>query len=148
MLNKSDLAGNIEELNQKINKINPFAKRYNTTYCNAPIEEIFAKSVNKQKKLFFIPGNSDRPDVKSLVFRSAKPLKTENVKFFLNEITSKTIRLKGYILLDNTTTLTVQAIGNELYTETINAVAKQTEIIAIGYDINMQEIKVLYKSFT
>jgi G3E family GTPase len=146
LINKTDLVESIDDLGQKINEINPFAIKYFTKHCDAPIEEIFSATVKPQKKLFFVPGNSDRPNVQSIVFRSARAMKVENLYPFLQQLTTKTIRLKGHILLDNGSSVSVQAIADELHTETILLKVRQTELIAMGYEISAHTLKELYQS--
>jgi G3E family GTPase len=145
LMNKTDLIENSGEIQQLINSINPFAQKYLTNHCNVPIDELFSGKTIHQKKLFFMPADSSRPDIHAVVFRSAKALKEENLPTFLQQLTSKTIRLKGHILLDNNTSIAVQAIADELHTQIIPLKTRQTELIAMGYEISMQELKDCYQ---
>jgi G3E family GTPase len=147
LINKTDLIINAGEISQKISQINPFAQKYLTQHCHVPLENIFSNSLGTQKKLFFIPGNSDRPDVQSVVFRSTKPIKQLHVEDFLNQLTAQSIRIKGLLLLDINKILSVQAIADEIHTEIIPVASKQTELIVMGYQIDMQFIHNQYQSF-
>lgn len=145
LINKTDMVENTEETLQKINRINPFAKKHLTNHCNVAVEEFFIDKTTIPKKLFFVPGSSERPDVVSAVFRSARPIKHDLVKTFLENVIPKIIRLKGHILLDNGTTISVHAIADEVHTETISSGVRQTELIAMGFDISADELKDLYQ---
>lgn len=144
LINKTDLIINIEEISLKINQFNPLAKKYNSQYCNVPMDEIFHIDVRIMKKLFFISGDSSRPDVQSIVFKSTRPIKQELVDNFILQLTAKTMRVKGYILLDNNKSLSIQTVSDEIHVKEIPADIKQTELIIMGYNITTPSIKSLY----
>jgi G3E family GTPase len=92
-----------------------------------------------------VPGSSDRPDVQSAVFRSTRSIKSELINHFLDQLIPLTIRIKGHLLLDNGTSLSVQTIADELHTEIIPLKTRQTELIAMGYQISVHALKDLYQ---
>jgi G3E family GTPase len=147
LINKTDQIDNTGEIIQKIGSINPFANKYSTQHCNVPMEEIFTKDIRTNKKMFFVPGNSERPDLQSVVFRSTKPLKQLPAEAFIKELTTKSIRVKGHLFLNTNKILSLQAIADEIHTEIIPGATKQTELIVMGYQIDIQFINNLYQSF-
>lgn len=148
LINKTDLAVNTKDIEEKISKINPFATLYFSNHCQIPLEELFSAPFQKQKKLFFVPGTSDRPELNSLVFRSTKPIKEQHISAFIQKLASETIRIKGYVLLDNKSSVTVQCIFDEIHISPINTTIKQTELIIIGKIKDIRFVKDIYQLFT
>jgi G3E family GTPase len=151
LINKTDLAGNYKDIHSKVKELNPFGKVYETTFCNAPLNEIFLpeskyKIANKPKQGDLEDCNN-RPNIKSAVFKTTKQLKKEYLRNFLHDIISKAIRLKGYILLDAGKSIAIQTVFEEVHTEELNFPVKQTELIAIGEEMDVQLMKRLYIAY-
>ena len=152
IINKIDLSGDVGEVVQKIRQVNPLGKIQMAKYCDVRLDDIMDMQRNE---LFPRPSFTDlaaqssgRPDIKSAVFRTTKPLKKENVSLFFNAIMPHLIRLKGYILLDSGNFLAVQVSQNILQTESINKSVSQTEIIAMGYEMTAGDIGRVYKQYS
>jgi G3E family GTPase len=146
LLNKSDLSTNPVAVSQRVSSINPFARQFITTHCRVAMDEVFTTDPVPPRKKFYIPGTSSKPDTHSLVFRSSKPLDHQRIDEFLKQLLPNTLRIKGYIYLNNQTLLSIQAIGDEIHTAAITGISKNTELIVIGTNVNTEYINALYKS--
>lgn len=151
ILNKIDLPHNSDSILRKLNQLNPHSKKSIVQFCNVDMESLSedhtVNKLNKNKLYLFDSNNSKRPDIKSVVFKTTKPLKLNLCDKFLEEITENLVRLKGYVLLDSGETLAVQFSGNSLETETIKRNINQTEIIAMGYKMAPSDLKIIYRQY-
>ena len=152
MINKTDLVTGHQDILSKLDEINPYGKKYLTTYCNAGLDEILQPMpVPSREKLpaFTITSkNAGRPDVHSAVFRSGKPLSSEHLDEFVRLVASKSYRFKGMIWLSNGKSYSVQTVFDDIqYIETERP-DHQTELIAIGREINIKELKNIYQYYS
>ena len=60
---------------------------------------------------------------------------------------SKVVRLKGYFILDNGECKALHIALGQAQSEAMEKDVRQTEIIAMGYELNARELKSLYQSF-
>ena len=142
ILNKTDLLKNYQEVEAMVKKINPFAKFHQSEYCKVKIEELFQET---SKRFKLIPKSLGKPDIQSFVFKSTKALSASSVEKFLKELSLKMIRVKGYLILDNGKTIAVQFSGNNLELQEVERTIKQTELVAMGFETNYEEVKKLYE---
>jgi G3E family GTPase len=148
LINKTDLYHDLEEIKTAINKINPLARKHFTIQSNTPYNSIFQTTFNTdqktQKRYFFLQGDSNRPDIQSVVLRTSKPMKSKNLQSFLKTISENCYRLKGTIILDNGKVFSVQLVAADYKFEEIVPSSKQTELIAIGKEISPRYLKTAY----
>lgn len=148
VINKTDLPCNLQEIDSAINKINPLAKKHYTVESNIPYDTILGitGSIDQkaQKKYFFPQGVSNRPDIQSIVLKTSKPMKFDNLQRFLKYISGSCYRVKGTIILDNGKTISIQLVAGDYRFEEIITSSKLTELIAIGEGISVQYLKSAY----
>ncbi|MBN2611202.1 MAG: GTP-binding protein [Bacteroidales bacterium] len=147
LINKADMVEDTGKILQAAKKINPFGKIYTTVYCNAPPDEIFQPV--KQPSWEKLPGfmasaNSVRPEIQSAVFRSVKPLKSIHLEQFICAVISKTYRVKGIIWLDNNKHISLQSVFEESKYAEVVTDDRQTELIAVGKEVDAGSLKRLY----
>ena len=149
LINKTDLNPNLEEVQNKVNEINPFAEITTASYCNVSIEELFDTLAKPSQK----PENKDiiksggRPDINSAVLRSTQPLNHNEAETFVKELSNISYRIKGYIHLNDGKNIAVQAVFSKYKMQEIINPLKQTELIAMGYDVNVRKLKELYDKY-
>ena len=56
------------------------------------------------------------------------------------------IRVKGFVYQDNGKNLAIQFSGNNIELQEINRAIKQTELVAIGFEMTLSDVKNLYFS--
>ncbi|MFO7656091.1 MAG: GTP-binding protein, partial [Bacteroidales bacterium] len=66
----------------------------------------------------------------------------------ITAIAPKTYRVKGILWLDNNRCITLQVVFDDIRYSEINCIDRQTELIAIGRDINAGELKRLYLKYS
>jgi G3E family GTPase len=152
ILNKIDLIDNYDSIREEVIKLNPYSSIYVANYCKVDLISLIEGKLKDSRHSFasFAISAEDigRPDINSVVFKSTKPLQKSGYKDFLNKISEKSIRIKGFIYLNNHESLAVQYAGSNLECVLISRDKMQTELIAMGFDINYQEIKSMYELYS
>jgi len=149
IINKTDQADDLKEIEEKIIKINPFAKITYATYCQIDLDNIFeppgkALASRQNQELAKIEAGG-RPDINTGVLRTSKKISIENLKAFLQEVIPNTIRLKGFVMLNTQESVMVQSSFCKInITSLENAKPGPTEIIAMGQKISA---RILFKTF-
>ncbi len=152
IINKMDIGGAIGEIEQYIKLHNPYALIEEATYCDFDIKNLFSHIKNEpvakktEKKLANIkPGG--RPPINSAVLRTAKKVTKKQAMHFLEVYAPQTIRLKGYILLDNNCILAIQSTFGDYQTTDVDDYPGNTEIIAMGENVGPRSLKeALFRS--
>ena len=146
ILNKTDLVEKDKEIEvkTKVKSLNPFAKLLPAKYCQVNIEKLFQEIPRGFK---MIPESLGKPDIQSIVFKSTKALPLASKENFLKALSEKMIRIKGFIYLDNGNTIAVQFSGSNLEVKEVNRTIKQTELVAMGFEITFEEVKKLYETY-
>lgn len=152
ILNKTDLIKENASIQKEIKKLNPYANIYFTSYCNIEFIDLIDSELKKSRHSVasFVISAEDmgRPDINSVVFKSTKPLPANKYKDFLDKVSEKSIRIKGFIYLDNHESLAVQYAGSNIDSGLISRDKMQTELIVMGFNINYQEIKSMYERYS
>jgi G3E family GTPase len=152
LINKTDLISGHQAVLSEIDQINPYGKKYLTTFCDADLDGIFqpmpSPSWTKLPSFIISKETGGSPDVHSAVFRSGKPLNSCKLDEFVKMVASKSYRLKGIIWSSNGKSYSVQSVFNDIkYTE-VERPDRQTELIAIGKDISARELKDMYQYYS
>jgi len=150
LINKTDLNPGHLDILSKIEAINPFGKKYLTTYCDVNLDEIFqpmhSPSWTKLPPHIVSSEKGGRPEVHSAVFRSVKPLNIDHLDEFIKLVASKCYRLKGMIWSSSGKSYCVQTVFDDVQYMEIDRPDRQTELIAIGKDIDVRELRIIYLS--
>ena len=148
LINKTDLPCNLTEIETAINKVNPKAQKHYTVQGNIPYKSIFQISGQSEqqtpKKFFYLQNDTNRPDIQSVVLKTAGKMKADKLDGFLTKLSKSCYRVKGFIVLDNGDLVSVQLVASESGYELIDGNNQQTEIIAIGKGITPKFLKALY----
>ncbi len=144
VINKLDIASeNFEEIVGQIKKLNPFADIKKATFCNfdfemgnSAIDKIY---FNEMKPM-------ERPDVNSMVIKTAKKVLENSFRDFLNEWSQKAYRIKGYINCVGGKTFAVQCTSSSVEMFMVDPVFHSTEIIAISDQFNLKEWYQAFKT--
>ncbi len=151
ILNKIDLEQNYHAIQKEVQKINPQASIITATYCQVDFQDIIGDlpSGTQNTALSFAISAEDigRPDICSVVFKSIRPIHDKTHKEFLGRLTENMLRMKGYLYLDNDKSLAIQYSGRHLETNLIHRKEKQTELIAMGFNIGFSEVKRIYEQY-
>jgi len=151
LINKTDLNSGYHLILDKIEAINPFGKKYLTTFCDADLNEIFqpmpSPSWTKLPSFIMSSESGGRPEVHSAVFRSGKPLDNDHLDDFIRLVASKSYRLKGIVWSGNGKSYSIQTVFDDIQLMEVERSDRQTELIAIGKEINVKGLKNCYHHF-
>ena len=151
-INKTDMVDNeeVKTITEHINKLNPFAKIHNTSYCKLPDQFTFKnQKENKRDALFFVnPIGSDRPNMNSTVLKTVKKIDSNNLNELLNDLNKISIRSKGFINLNNQQTVLFQSVFNTSTIIKYNDYPGNTEFIVIGEDVSLKMVEDIYGKYS
>jgi G3E family GTPase len=151
IINKIDLTDNHTEIRTSCKSINPQAVILESSYCNIDLNEIFLNKLSKESSgntsMRFSAEDMGRPDIISAVLKTTKPMKADNLRSFARYIAPKTIRMKGYLVLDSGMCEAIHCVMGEVQTESLENPVKQTELIAMGYELTARDLKQVYEKY-
>jgi len=150
LLNKTDLfKGDIKKLHEKIKELNPFTEINETTYGNIPEGIFLNEPANKSKAASrFVGQDSEgRPDIKTSVLRTNDRVSEENLQAFLSEIKPGSIRIKGYLNLDNGKVMAVQSVYEQMELKSIKNYQGPSELILFNDNISVRELRNIFKKY-
>lgn len=146
IINKTDIGGDVEAIRKRISQLNPYAEIVDATYCNIPFQRVLQHhpvepvAVKRGNELAgFAPGG--RPNIRSVVIRTNKPVSMEQLDRFFTEYLPRTYRIKGYVRLKDGSVKAVQAVFDSCSTETLSHYTGNTEIIAMGENIEPRKMR-------
>ena len=148
IVNKTDLlSDNLELIEARINELNPFAEIIATSYCGLDLEQHFLQkkiptAIIHQKEIESIsPG--ERPDIMSKVIRTHRKYSIKQLDQIVKGIAPKTLRLKGFVNLNDGSVVAIQSCFGETEVRQIENYTGPTEIIIMGPDLGFIT-KILY----
>ncbi|MEN8117681.1 MAG: CobW family GTP-binding protein [Bacteroidota bacterium] len=143
VINKTDLVeSSIAEIKDEIKKINPFAQIKQSTFCNIDFE-LGNTTINKF--YFSEVKTMPRPDVNSMVIKTARQVSRESLQSFLNEWAPKAYRIKGYVKLQGGKTVAVQCTFDSVELIDLGNDFHPTELIALSDRFTMREWNRAFK---
>ncbi len=149
IINKTDLGGDTDAIQRRIKQLNPYAEVVTATYCDVAFYRILSGqstepvAVRQSRELAAIePGV--RPDIRSVVIRTSRPVSRERLDRFLEEYMPKTYRIKGYVRLTDGTALALQSSFENYSTQELSDYTGNTEIIAMGDNISPREMRNMF----
>jgi len=146
VVNKIDLTSNgIEQVEEEIKKINPFAEIKKSTYCNIDFE-LGNSAINKF--YFGQVKTMPRPDVNSMVIKTTKQISHESLKAFLNEWAPKAYRIKGFIKLKDNRTVAIQCTFNTVDIINVEDSFHPTELVALTDQFSLREWSRAFKELS
>lgn len=153
LINKIDLVSNTEDVLKNINDLNPLGEKYSTRYCKVPFDQIISTSSGKKEALISDKidkgqKSEGRPDINSAVFRTVREMKHGSLDAFLQQTSRLSYRIKGYIKLDNKKSIALQTSFNDFTADELGFSVTQTELIAMGADIDVHKLKTIYNNNT
>ena len=143
VVNKIDLIKNgIEQLELEIRKINPFAEIKRATFCDIDFE-LGVSSINKF--YFGEVRTMARPDINSMVIKSAKQISQESLKTFLDYWSSKAYRIKGFVKLKDNRTVAIQCTFDTVDIIDVENNFHPTELVALTDQFTLREWNRAFK---
>lgn len=151
LINKTDLAEDLKGIQEKCKAINPQAGIFTSSFCKVLIDDLIGfKTVTasgKKSEIIISAKDLGRPDILSSVLKTSRPLRTECFQLFATAISFKVVRLKGYFLLNNGECKALHITLGQVYSEVLEKPVRQTEMIAMGYELNARALREFYETF-
>ncbi len=153
IINKSDLSnpGSLEELSEELKKINPMAGITITDHADADLAMGLSCAENKGPvaKYDKLPADPDHlcPALQVGVIRTAREISPEKAYDFLNEFLPVTLRIKGYLKLNNGHSMAVQAVYDNLVSEELSYNENSSVLVAIGNDFNIRDFNERFREY-
>lgn len=144
ILNKTDLNNN-PAIEKRIREINPQCRLFHSTFSRIPLDDIFTKSAHRESHPLNDKEGLGRPDVKSAVFKTSRPLRAERAETFIAELASRSLRVKGYLVLDNGSCLAIQGVDGKALTEKIDPIQRQTELVVMSYGLSPKDVSGMFR---
>jgi len=148
VFNKCDIApDNIHDIYNEAKSLNPFADIVETSYCNISFDEhLFEKNMSPvvYKTIDQNMESEGRPDIGIGVLKTTKKLTLEGAKKFLDEASRNTIRVKGFIQINDKTLAVQSSFGNTEIKE-VSRYQGPTELIFVGEGVNISDINKIFR---
>lgn len=143
VINKIDLVeGSIEQVEQEIKKINPFTAIKKSSYCNIDFE-LGNEALNK---FYFGEVKAmSRPDINSMVIKSARQISKESLQIFLTEWAAKAYRIKGFVKLAGNKSVAVQCTFDAINIIDVEDGFHPTELVALSDQFTLREWNRAFK---
>lgn len=132
VVNKADLIDEEElgEIMEIINKVNPAASTYVTSYCRVDVREVVENLVQSPAKAHDTSNTYESRPV-TFIVKGLKQLPMDGLKAFLQEICENTYRIKGFADTDAGPS-EVSAVGKNIHINEWNEPVEKTEIVVIS----------------
>ncbi len=144
LINKVDLLVNgIEDVEKEIRQINPFAKILPSTFCDIDFE-LGNSALNKY--YFNEVKTMPRPDVNSMVIKTARQVSRNALLSFLNHWAPRAYRIKGFVKLKEGKTVAVQCTFDSVELMDVNDSFHPTELVALSDQFTLREWNRAFKA--
>lgn len=152
IINKTDLADSDQkEITDWIKSLNPFANIESTVYSKIPLgweesAEDEPVALRKSEGFLSIAGGG-RPDLSAWVIKTQDCISRGGLTDFLEEQLPSTVRMKGFVKLDDGTVLAVQSSYDVYSLETVEDYQGPTELIAMGQGLDRESFEDRFRYY-
>jgi G3E family GTPase len=157
-LNKTDLVDSITLVSVKdsVQEINPLADVIESEYCRVEINAIFNKyetgnyrteNSSKNMRSAGLKG-AGPPALNARVFKTGRTINLVNLRQLINRYIDQTIRIKGFVLLDDYNIVSVQTVFDKIDIRRIEDKTGNTALILMGEDFNLTEFSRDFRQLT
>ncbi len=148
LINKEDLVESIERIETLIREINPLASIYAASFAKFDLESCFALANRAEAGSHPSQGaltKCGEGGYLSKSYKSTTPISRDGLDAFLESLSDEVLRLKGYVTLDSGECLVVQYVPGQVEIAESGNKMRQTELVAIGYELPKFELLNLKK---
>ncbi len=150
IVNKTDLhTGNLQELQNKLLLLNPFAEIIITHYCKLNLDELLKDKNREHKaaKSFGEKESEGRPGIKTCVLRIHEKISREGLELFVKEMMKESARIKGVVNLSDNRIMGIQSVFEIFEMEEIDSYTGPTEIVAFGDTITPGNLRKTFLQY-
>lgn len=147
IVNKRDLVDEktLEAVINKVREINPVAMIASGSHSKFDISSILSGDLKSNIEKSNITGELTKcgdGGYISRCYKSAKLISRERLEEFLGSLDENTLRLKGFVTLDDGSCVIVQYVPNQLEIQPIKQTLGRCELISIGYEAPNYELLI------
>ena len=153
ILNKADLvdSGQLESVKKSVQEINPLAEVIESEFCKVDSDLFFndyiAHTSSISKRTSGI-GSEGRPEINARVFKTGRAITMSNLRQLINQYIDQTIRIKGFVLLDDHNMVSVQTVFDKIDIRIMENKTGNTALILMGEDFNLSEFSRDFRQLT
>lgn len=146
IVNKIDLKEDIQEsVINHLKKWNPFAEVVTTSHCNINFADVFEdKQADNMMMLPAVKAGS-KPDMGLSVLRMHDKISLENLDSFIKTIIPTSDRIKGFVNLEDGTTVAVQSVYNDYEIHPMEHYEGRTELIIFNNTYSPRELQKMFR---
>ena len=153
LLNKTDLVdlSQIKLVKRSVQEINPLSEVIESEFCKLDHDRLFkdygleASQKNKEISGF---KSSGPPTINARVFKTGRKISVDNLNMIINRYIDQTIRIKGFVLMDNHSIVSVQTVFDKIDIRKIEDKTGNTALILMGEDFNLSEFSRDFRQLT
>jgi G3E family GTPase len=148
LVNKSDLMkDSLANIKKQINKISPFASVELVTFCNISMQKLLEPIQNESNCHQFksIEAGGRPEELRALVLRTGTKISLNQLKKIVAQLKQKCVRIKGFVNLDDDTSIVFHTVFNEDDYKEVSDYKGQTEVIAFSSSLSLSELRKMFK---
>lgn len=145
IINKIDLKNDVQaSVIDVISKWNPFAEVIKTSHCQINFDLIFEDKQSKNMMMLPIIKAGNKPNMGLSVLRMHNKVSKEQLTSFIEKIINTSYRIKGFVNLNDGTTIAVQSVYNNYELLKIEHYQGRTELIIFNNQYSPRELQELF----
>jgi G3E family GTPase len=153
VLNKTDLVDStqLNSVKKSVQDINPLAEVIESEFCNLDPYLLFGnygsdRGLKDHKPAGLI--GAGPPNITARVFKTGRTISLDYLTKIINRYIDQTIRIKGFVLLDDHSIVSVQTVFEKIDISRIEDKTGNTALILMGEDFNLSEFSRDFRQLT
>lgn len=135
-------------IEKRLRELNPYAEIMHADYGKIPLDDPFKLDRNTVHSAGGVGESCERPPLDTVVLKSNKTISQCVLKQFLELYRDKTLRIKGYVNLDDKGVMAVQTTTTQFEMKRSTTYTGPTELVAIGEGLDAKEFQTTFSSMT
>ena len=146
IVNKIDLKEDIQEsVIDHLKKWNPFAEIVTTSHCEIDFADIFEDKHADNMMMLPNVKSGSKPDMGLSLLRMHDKIAKEKLISFIEGILSTSDRIKGFVNLDDGSTVAVQSVYNDYEIHKMENYDGRSELIIFNNTYSPRELQKMFK---
>ena len=146
IVNKVDLKEEVQSsVVDVITKWNPFAEVIKTSHCEIDFDSVFDDKQSGNMMMLPVVKSGSKPDMGLALLRIHNKISKEKLVEFIEKIIPTSDRIKGFVNLDNESTVAVQSVYNDYEIHKMENYDGRTELIIFNNTYSPRELQKMFK---
>ena len=82
---------------------------------------------------------SNKPEIMARVFKTSRKISLDNLRKLIDQYIDQTIRIKGFVLLNNNSIVSVQTVFDRIDIKPVDDKTSNTALILMGEEFNLSK---------